>query len=176
VKKLAWILGAIGLLGSLGYLFSYIIRWQWNRALFSGLAAVALLVVLGTAAVLRKIGQLEDRIEGDAGAGAGAIDEATLADLRATRPQRDHFAWLRDRAQHTNVFITVLLGGGVVVSGVAWVIGKLAEGTATPAAEHRLAQRLGPLRFPDAGLQPATDAQADEATVLLRQPTARGRR
>ena len=171
MKKLAWLIGAIGLLGSLGYLFSYIVRWQWNRALFSGLAAVALLVALGIAAVLRKLGQLEDRLDG-----SGGVDEALLADLRATRPQRDHFKWLRERTQHTNVFITVLLGGGVVVSGIAWVIGKLAEGTATPAAEHRLAQRLGPLRFPQEGLQPATDAQADEATTLLRRPTARDRR
>lgn len=171
MKKLAWLLGAVGLLGSLGYLFSYVLRWQWNRALFAGMAAVALLVALGTAAVLRKLGQLEDRL-GD----TDDVDEAVLADLRATRPQRAHFAWLRERAQHTNVFITVLLGGGVVVSGVAWVIGKLAEGTATPAAERRLADRLGPLGFPEEGLQPATDAQADAATVLLRQPTGRGRR
>lgn len=173
MKKIAWITGAIGLLGSLGYLFSYLIRWQWNRALFSAAAAIALLVALGTAAVLRKLGQLEARMDGN---GDRLRRDPVLEDLAATRPERDHFRWLRERTTTTNVFITVLLGGGVVVSGIAWIIGKLAEGTATPAAERRLAGRLGPLRFPDEELQPATDAQTDAAAVLLRQPTTRGQR
>lgn len=173
MRKVAWITGTIGLLGSIGYLFSYVIRWQWNRALFAAAATIALLVALGTAAVLRKLGQLEDRL----GDGNGSTRrDALLDDLQATRPDRDHFAWLRERTTTTNVFITVLLGGGVVVSGVAWIIGKLAEGTTTPAAERRLAGRLGPLRFPEEGLQPATDAQFDPATMLLRRPTTRSPR
>lgn len=173
MRRLAWIIGAISLLGSIGYLFSYVVRWQWNRALFSAAAAIALLVVLGTAAVLRKLGQLEERI--DEGGGRTPNDPL-LADLEASRPERDHFAWLRDATQQTNVFITVLLGGGVVVSGIAWLVGKVAEGTTTPAAERRLADRLGDLRFPDEGLAPATDAHFDEATMLLKQPTTRGSR
>lgn len=169
MKKLAWLIGIVGLLGSTGYLFSYVIRWQWNRALFSANAVIALLVALGIAAVLRKLGQLEERLDG-----GGQSDDHMLADLQATRPERDHFAWLRESSQQTNVFITVLLGGGVVISGIAWLVGKVAEGTTTPAAEERLAERLGPLRFPDEGLMPATDSHNDEATLLLRQPTTRG--
>lgn len=172
MRRLAWVIGAISLLGSIGYLFSYVLRWQWNRALFSAAAAIALLVVLGTAAVLRKLGQLEERLD----EGSGLTSDPLLADLEATRPQRDHFAWLRDATQQTNVFITVLLGGGVVVSGIAWLVGKIAEGTTTPAAERRLADRLGDLRFPDEGLAPATDTHFDEATLLLRQPTTDGGR
>lgn len=174
MKKIAWAVGALGLLGSLGYFFSYIIRWQWNRALFSGLAVVALLVVLGIAALLQKVGRLEDQLERGAGTRTGSTD--LLADLEATRPRRDHFAWLRETTGRTNVFITLLLGGGVVVSGIAWLVGKVAEGTTTPAAERRLAERLGPLRFPDQGLAPATDAHFDDATLLLRRPTTSGTR
>jgi hypothetical protein len=173
MKKLAWAIGGIGLLGSMGYLFSYVLRWQWNRALFSAAAMIALLVALGTAAVLRKLGQLEDRLDGN---NARNGVDPFLDDLRATRPERDHFAWLRRSTQHTNVFITLLLGGGVVVSGIAWLVGKIAEGTTTPAAEQRLADRLGPLAFPDEGLTPATDAHNQPATVLLRRPTTSGSR
>lgn len=170
MKKLAWIIGAIALLGSTGYLFSYVIRWQWNRALFAAAAVIALLVVMGTAAVLRKLDMLESNL-GNARGGDPVLD-----DLRATRPSRDHFAWLRDSTGTTNVFITLLLGGGVLVSGIAWIVGKLAEGTTTPAAERRLADRLGPLRFPDDGLAPATDTHFDPATTLLRRPTTPGSR
>lgn len=173
MKRIAWITGAIGLLGSLGYVFSYVVRWQWNRALFAAAAAIALLVTLGTAAVLRKLGQLEAHMDAESDR---LRRDPVLDDLEATRPKRDHFAWLRERTTTTNVFITVLLGGGVVVSAIAWIIGKLAEGTATPAAERRLAGRLGPLRFPPDGLQPDTDAQFDPATLLLRRPTTRSRR
>lgn len=172
MRRLAWILGGLGLLGSVGYLFSYVIRWQWNRALFSASAAIALLVVLGTAAVLRKLGEIEERLDD----GGGRTPDPLVGDLEATRQPRDHFAWLRDSTHQTNVFITVLLGGGVVVSGIAWLVGRVAEGTTTPTAERRLAERLGPLRFPDEGLAPSTDTHFDEATMLLKQPTTMGSR
>ncbi len=86
MKKLAWIIGIVGLLGSTGYLFSYIIRWQWNRALFSANAVVALLVVLGLAAVLRKLGQLEERLDGAADRRPDAVRPAR--DPSGTRPLR----------------------------------------------------------------------------------------
>lgn len=173
MKRIAWIVGVLGLLGSVGYLFSYVIRWQWNRALFAAAITVALLVLLGTAAVLRKLERIETAMDADRDR---LRRDPLLEDLQATRPQRDHFAWLRERTTTPNVFITVLLGGGVVVSAIAWVVGKIGEGTTTPAAERRLVEAMDPLRFPDEGLQPSTDAQFDPATLLLRRPTTRSRR
>ena len=31
MKKLAWLIGLAGMLSSAGYLFTYLVRWQWNR-------------------------------------------------------------------------------------------------------------------------------------------------
>ena len=71
------------------------------------------------------------------------------------RRLRDHapepakpFAWLT-RSQ-TNVFVPVLLGAGVVLSGLAWIVDRIARATAGPSMEKGLARPLSTLR-PDPG-------------------------
>lgn len=167
MKVVAWLVGLAALLGSAGYLFVYIARWQWNRALFSGIALITTLLVMGIGLVLHRLGEVRDALE-DRDGGASGPDTALLADLQATRPQRDQFAWLRESVEHPNVFITLLLGGGAIVSAVAWLAGKVAEGTTTPQAESKLAERMGPLAFPEQGLAPAEPGDDDPATALLR--------
>ena len=55
--------------------------------------------------------------------------------LRANRPARqDRFAWLKESASQMNVFITFLVGGGIVLSGVAWLVDRVASTTAAPSA------------------------------------------
>lgn len=168
MKAVAWLTGVLGLLGSAGYLFVYLARWQWNRALFSAAALIALLVALSSAYLVRRLGQLEERLEEL----SPRTSDPFLRELEATRPRRDHFAWLDDLDGGTHVFITMLLGGGVLVSGVAWLVGRIAEGTTTSHAEGRLAARLGPLAFPDAGLRPPSTLRDDDAGLLLRGPSA----
>ena len=86
-------------------------RWEWNRALFFGLIVLIAEVGLATALILRKLGHLDRR---------PAADPATLATLRSTRPPTpDRFEWLKEsaRGQQLNVFITFLVGGGVLAVG-----------------------------------------------------------
>ena len=73
------------------------------------------------------------------------------------RRLRDHapepakpFAWL-GRSQ-TNVFVPVLLGAGVVLSGLAWLVDRVARLTAVPSMERGLARRLNTLQPPPGGL------------------------
>ena len=117
-------------------------RWEWNRALFFGLIVLIAEVGLATALILRKLGHLEH--------GSGA-DPATLATLRSTRPPSpDRFEWLKDsaRGQGLNVFITFLVAGGVLLSGVAWVVDQLGSKTSTPIGERAPGGEAGPDQLP----------------------------
>ena len=59
-----------------------------------------------------------------------------------------------------NVFITFLVGGGVLLSGIAWLVDRIASKTTTPVGEERLARQLGPISYPRGGLI------VDDVTVL----------
>ena len=59
-----------------------------------------------------------------------------------------------------NVFITFLVGGGVILSGLAWVADKVGAKTYTPAGEEKLAKQLGSISYPRGGLL------VDEVTAL----------
>lgn len=166
MRKLAYLIGVAAVLGSAGYLMTYVARWQWNRALFSGIALIIALLLLGLAGLARRISALEDAVRSS----AEGRDDELLADLRATRPRRQHFAWLEESLTRPNVFITLMLGGGAIVSGIAWIVGRVAEQTTTPQAEGRLARRMAPLAFPEAGLRPADDPAHGPAAALLRGP------
>jgi hypothetical protein len=74
-------------------------------------------------------------------------------------PTPDRFAWLT-RPEQANVFITFIVGGGVILSGVAWVVDRVAARTSTPAGEERLTRALAPISYPPGGLL------LDDITVL----------
>ena len=59
--------------------------------------------------------------------------------LAATRPE--------DVVGRTNVFITMVVGGGVLLSGGAWVIDKLASRTVDPSREARLGSELDAIAY-----------------------------
>jgi hypothetical protein len=59
-----------------------------------------------------------------------------------------------------SVFITFLVGGGLLLSGIAWIVDRVAGRTATAAAEAALARRLTAVAYPREGLL------ADDITVL----------
>jgi hypothetical protein len=107
MKAIAWLAGLATLLVGALYMVVSLNRWEWNRALFFGLIVLIAEVGLATALILRRIGQLAPRSD---------IDPAVLAALRDTRPPRpNRFAWLEPN--QLNVFITFLVGGGVILSG-----------------------------------------------------------
>jgi len=139
------------------YAVLYLSRWEWNRAIIAGLFFVAIEVIVVGMLLLERLRHLEERVAdviATRPAAPPAIDDGPVREaLRETAaPPGDHFAWLRDQAGRTNVFLPVLLGAGVLASALAWAVEHVARATLTPARERRLAVGLGPLRFPAAGL------------------------
>jgi hypothetical protein len=153
VKTIAWLAGLGTLVAGAVYMVVSLNRWEWNRALFFGLIVLIAEVGLATGLVLRRLGQLD---------AAPRHDLDTLAVLRDTRrPSIDRFAWLKEASRgQLNVFITFLVGGGVILSAAAWAVDRLASKTSTPVGEARLAAQLESISYPRGGLI------VDDITVL----------
>jgi predicted small integral membrane protein len=144
VKVIAWLAGLATLLTAALYMIVSLNRWEWNRALFFGLIVLIAEIALATGLVLRKLSHLQALAKADP-------DVADI--LRDARPGApDRFAWLRESTTRTNVFITFLVGGGVVLSGVAWLVDRIAASSSTPHGEAKLASLLTPISYPAGGL------------------------
>lgn len=157
MKKLAWLIGVATVAGCGAYVFVYLYRWEWNRALIMGTFLIAAEIPLATALVLRRLS--------DGGtAPRPAPDPGVLTRVHEAAPRRDHFAWLDPRSGRTNVFITMFVGGGILVSALAWGIDRLASRTGGRRLEGDLAVRLGAIAFPTEGLvADDTELLAEEA-------------
>lgn len=150
MKLVAWAAGLVALAASAAYLVVSLNRWEWNRALFFGLLLLVAEVALASALVLQRLGRLERRSE---------IDPDVLEAIRDSRPPSpNRFEWMKPTQM--NVFITFLVGGGVVLSALAWLVDRIASTTTTPAGEEHLARLLGPISYPKGGLL------LDDVTVL----------
>jgi hypothetical protein len=157
MKSLSWAVGGLTLLATGGYLFTYIYRWEWHRALLVGVLFLGILIALGTALVLRRLAALQRQLA--AGPGSGAGDEDVLHRLRQAPQESAPFPWLkRDSLERTSIFIPILLGGGVVVSAVAWLVERLAGSSARAGVEAEVAGELRSIAFPRTALVP-TDAE-----------------
>jgi hypothetical protein len=151
VKKLSWLVGTIALIASGAYLFVYIYRWEWHRALLVGILFLATLVRLCTALVLRRLGTSTGR----SGAERQRVPP-TLELLRAAPVESKPFRWLApDSLDRTHIFIPVLLGGGFVVSGIAWLIERVAGSAARAGVEEQLASDLVAIAVPTTPWHPA---------------------
>jgi hypothetical protein len=156
VKIIAWLAGIGTLVMGAMYMVVSLNRWEWNRALFFGLIVLIAEIALATGLVLRRLGRLEHNLNAPA-------DPAVTQILTETRPSRDRFAWMRESTNELNVFITFLVGGGVLLSGIAWVVDRVASKTSSPAGEERLARQLYPISYPSGGLL------LDDITVLAQE-------
>lgn len=149
------LLTAVVLVLSGAYLLIYLYRWEWNRAIISGLFFVAAEVAMATATITRRLRALEVRLE-DVGRRPDA-DAAVLARIREADVTRPHpFRWLAPDPSRTTVFVPVLLGAGAILSALAYVIERIAEVTALPALDRRLARRLAVLAPPATIVTPAS--------------------
>ena len=153
MKVLAWIAGAVTLAATGAYVFIYLARWEWHRALLVAVFFVAAELGMLGALLLRRLTRLE-------ASAAAEADTAVLDRLRSA-PYPDRFAWLERSVGRTNVFLTILLGGGVIVSAGAWLLDRLAGRTAGPGTDRAIASRLRPLSLPDGFV-------ADDAELLAR--------
>jgi hypothetical protein len=93
------------------------------------------------------------------------VDPAIAQILRENRPPSpDRFAWMREPGQELNVFITFIVGGGVLLSAIAWLVDRVASKTsASPAGEQRLVRQLEAISYPSGGLL------VDDVTVLAQE-------
>jgi hypothetical protein len=156
VKIIAWLAGIGTLLAAALYMIVSLNRWEWNRALFFGLIVLIAEVGLATGLVLRRLARLEHV--------SSRVDPAVANIIREARPPSpDRFAWLRESNQNLNVFITFLVGGGVMLSGIAWVVDRVASKSSSPAGEERLGRQLNPISYPSGGLL------LDDITVLAQE-------
>lgn len=157
--RLAKLAAGLVLVASGAYIGVYLYRWEWNRALIAGMFFLIAEVGLGLALILARLGRIEERV------GAPRSEEM-LGRIRETAPPaRDHFEWLSDGGGRMGVFVPILMGAGVVASGLAWVVERLARSTARPVLERGLAARLAPLAWPRDGL---IEVEPDPLDLLAR--------
>lgn len=173
------LLDVIVLVGSGVYLILYLYRWEWNRALVSGLFFLIAEVVLFAIVILGRLARMERRVvhldEDHAAARAGwTVDPVPAASWRRDEPERGSpFAWL---SEGDAVFVPVLLGLGAILSAVAYVVEHVASATA-PERSHPLESRLSTLEAPEGPLVPVgADRLRIDDDVERRQPAGRGRR
>jgi hypothetical protein len=186
-------LGLLATLVTMGgagwYVFVYLYRWEWNRALISGVIFLAAEIVLIGTLVIGRLARIERRLdEGGVPAPSGSRssvsvrssvparpsgpssralrrvepDPAVLARLRESAPPpREPFAWLTKRPQEVSVFVPVLLGAGAVLSGLAWVVERIGRRLTGPARENSLARRLHAIALPPGGFVGDHDDRPD---------------
>jgi hypothetical protein len=131
------------------YVFVYLHRWEWNRAVVSGVIFLAAEIALVGTLILEKLSAADRR---------RPVDEHVVRRIREHAPEPPKpFKWLDP--SEMNVFVPVLLGAGVVLSGLAWFVDRIARLTAVPGMERGLARRLGKLQPPAGGVlgEPSID-------------------
>ncbi|MBN2622650.1 MAG: hypothetical protein JXA83_04745 [Acidimicrobiales bacterium] len=164
------LLGAATLAASGAYTFVYLYRWEWNRALMSAAIFIAAEVAVMGSLLSHRLKVLNQRLDAREAAPPAPAEHTTrLERIRTSAPPaRAPFAWLT-RPDQMNVFVPVLMGAGVLLSGVAWVVERLARATVSPVAERGLASQLDGLALPAQGFATAESAPLD----LLRGPVGR---
>lgn len=150
--RLGRLLSAVVLVVSGSYVFIYLVRWEWNRALIAGLFFLAAELVLIADVLLARFVGLSSQIEQER---TREQTTALAARLRANRPDSPGpFAWLAPDRDRLSVFLPILIGAGVVLSAVAYLVEQLSRVTAVPVAEHELARGLSTMALPAEGLAP----------------------
>ncbi|MET8445726.1 hypothetical protein [Streptomyces sp. NPDC005209] len=150
MRRIAYLFGGAAAAGAGVYVVVYLYRWQWQRAILCGVLLLVVEVMLLGIVLLGRLTRIEERLR-DADRRqreSAARQEDVLARLRNTPDTGSRFRWLEDPAERTYVFVPVLMVTGVLLSGLAWLVQRIASKTARPVAERRLAGRLAVLAAP----------------------------
>ena len=111
--------------------------WEWTRAVWMTVAFVAVEVERWSACCSSAASTTSRP-----GSSRTVASVSTPAWSRLAHRRGDHFVWLREEMGRTHVFVTMVVAGGVILSGVLWVIDQIARLTVTPTA--RASPRPGP--------------------------------
>ena len=161
MRRIGVVLLLVTLVTSIWYFFAYLTLWEWNRALIAGTLLVAAEVGLVAILLLSRLDRLGRRID-EAGRA-----ERIKARLDAAPSTSTSFAWLRD-PNRMNVFIPVLLGAGVLASGLAWIVERIARLTSRSGNTTSLSRDLAGLAPPEGGF-----LGGEDPIDLLQRPVAR---
>ena len=108
--------------------------WEWHRAVVAGIFALIAEVALATSMILDRIGKAP-------AAAPASVRTASSSSSRRRQSPVTTSRGLRDTSR-TNVFIPLLMGAGILLSGLAWLVERIAGRTAGGSADRRLARRL----------------------------------
>jgi len=158
VRRLRFAIVGGAMVASGLYLFVYLYRWEWHRAVVAGVMFLIAEVALMGSVILDRLRAMEERLAAKVGVarteGEKPVDATAdiMARLEQSAPEpKVSFDWL-SRPDELSVFVPVLLGAGVVLSGVAWIVERVARLTASPALERGLALQLAPFALPERAL------------------------
>jgi hypothetical protein len=152
-RRIGLIAAVFTLVASGAYVFIYLYRWEWNRAQVAAAIFIAVEIALIGWILADRLRRIDRRLDDQAKAQSALEGEQRrLNIIRTSAPTpRSNFEWLTHTDQ-TNVFIPVLLGAGAVLSGLAWIVERVARVTAGRSAERGLARDLDALDLPAGGL------------------------
>jgi hypothetical protein len=162
MRKIGVAVLLVTLVTSVWYFFAYLTWWEWNRALVAGVLMVAAEVGLVAILLLSRLDRLGRRIADTSRA------ERIKTRLEAAPTRSTTFAWLRD-PNRMNVFVPVLLGAGVIASGLAWLVERIARVTSRSGTTSSLSKDLAGLAPPEGGFLGGGGDPID----LLQRPVAR---
>lgn len=169
--RLAVLVGMVVLLFSGMFVILYVLRWEWGRALIAGVFFLGAEVFLATVVLLRRMASLERQVERSSD--REQIEALSAMIRRSRTPTAGPFAWLTRDPDRTFVLVPILLGAGLILSGIAFVVERLSRISAAPVAEHELARGLSGMALPRAGLLPTGQAPAG---LAARRTVSTGRR
>ena len=162
LRRLGALVGAITLVATGTYVFVYLYRWEWNRALISGVLFLAAEVAIVGWRIADRLDGMDRRLDDIATRRQALVVQRLDEAAPAGRPP---FPWLA-RPDRLGVFIPAMLGAGMVLSGIAWVMERAARVTVRPIAHRQLAARIGTLSLPAHGFL----GRPDDPLELLRRP------
>ena len=166
-----WIAG-LTVLGAGVTMLRELAEWEWHRALVAGTFTLIAEVALATSLILDRLAKMPSASA--ATPSTAEREDRFAARLGGSREHRDHFAWMRDPSR-VGVFVPLLMGAGVLMSGLAWLVERVSSRSSGRIADRRLARRIARV-LPEAGPLVPRRAQLDHpALVPMLAPRPRAR-
>ena len=119
-------------------------RWEWNRALISGVIFLAAEVAVIGWALNSKLSEISHQVDETCPRIGGHLDAARLTNRQ---PPSSGSA----PTTSTGVFVPILLGAGLILSGSRGLVERLGKATAGRLNDRRLASNLSRLAPPVGG-------------------------
>jgi hypothetical protein len=162
-RRIGLLLVSVTLLAAGWYFFAYLVWWEWNRALIAGIVALGAEIAFGFLLVLAKLEEMRRKVDA-----VSSRTDRIRSRLDAAPSSDGRFAWLV-KPNGFGVFVPILLGAGVLLSALAWLVERLARLTQRAGTKAGLARELAVLAPPPGGFLGADDDPLD----LLQRPQVR---